>query len=512
MTETPVWRLTPQHKRSAQAPAGCPHAEAARACSWLPPGSAETRDFSQLAPDLPLLDADKCVGCMECVTQCPDSAILAKVVPVSAYTEALRREEGRVHADYVARQFCKTAKYYDVPARKGHEPGMFMLATDPTKCKGCGECVAACGTHGALKMVAKTETGLAQYRAALHAYRELPDTPDVYVRGKLLIDMMLKRRGTSLYCGGAASCMGCGEATAIRMMLAVGGFAYGEQAMGIVAATGCNTVFGSTFPHNPYRVPWTNSLFENAPAVAMGIRARWDAQGHKDWRLWVVGGDGAMLDIGFQSLSRMLMSGMDIKVLVLDTQVYSNTGGQSSTASFTAQDSKMSAYGRSHRGKSERRKELAQIAMMHPDVFVAQTGVAHVNHFYRAIMSANEYPGPAVVNVYAPCQPEHGIADDASVAQSQRAVESRAFPLLVYDPRTGERLEERLNLQGNPAQKEDWYRLPNGETYDFVAFARSEGRFARQFDADGKPSPELLMAQQDRLKNWRLLQELAGLR
>jgi pyruvate/2-oxoacid:ferredoxin oxidoreductase beta subunit len=90
-------------------------------------------------------------------------------------------------------------------------------------------------------------------------------------------------------------------------------------------------------------VSWTNSLFENAPADAMGIRARWDQLGWQARRLWVLGGDGAMLDIGFQSLSRMLVSGMDIKVLVLDTQVYSNTGGQASTASYTGQDAKMAA-------------------------------------------------------------------------------------------------------------------------------------------------------------------------
>ena len=102
------------------------------------------------------------------------------------------------------------------------------------------------------------------------------------------------------YVGGAGSCAGCGEATAIRMMVAATRQVHGPESMGIVAATGCNTVFGSTYPFNPYLVPWTNSLFENAPAVALGIRARWDQAGHPDRRLWVIGGDGAMYDIGFQ--------------------------------------------------------------------------------------------------------------------------------------------------------------------------------------------------------------------
>ena len=489
----------------------CLPADRAVALSWMPPATGALRDFSTIAPDLPELDAAKCVGCMECVTQCPDTAILAKIVPAAQHAALVDKLGGEEHGDFTARQFAKTTKYFDVPARKGHEGGMFFLVTDPSKCKGCGECVTACGDHQALRMIPKTDHNLEQYRAAAAVFRKLPDTPRAYIQDKVLSDMML-RNSTHLFVGGAASCMGCGETTAIRMMLTATAFVHGENSMGIVAATGCNTVYGSTYPHNPYKVPWTNSLFENAPAVAMGVRAQWDQRGLKSKRLWVLGGDGAMLDIGFQALSRMLMSGMDIKVLVLDTQVYSNTGGQASTATFLAQDSKMAAYGKSQHGKSERRKELAQIAMMHPGVYVAQTTCAHVNHFYRAILAANEYPGPAIVNVYTPCQPEHGIGDDASVRQSKLAVDARAFPLLTCDPRAGESLKERLNLQGNPARKDDWYVTPKGETVNFVSFARTEGRFAKHFDQDGNPSPALLKAQEDRLKNWRLLQELAGLR
>jgi pyruvate/2-oxoacid:ferredoxin oxidoreductase beta subunit len=272
-------------------------------------------------------------------------------------------------------------------------------------------------------------------------------------------------------------------------------------------------VYGSTYPYNPFLVPWTNSLFENAPAVAMGVRAKWDQRGWHSKRLWVVGGDGAMYDIGLQSLSRMLASGMDIKVLVLDTQVYSNTGGQVSTASFTSQDAKMASVGSAVPGKTERRKELGLLCLMHPDVFVAQTTAAHINHFYRAVLGANSYPGPAVVIAYTTCQPEHGVADDRAARQAALAVDSRAFPLFVYDPRKGPTIRERLSLQGNPDPKADWAALPGtGETIDFIAFARTEGRFARQFDAEGRPSPALLAAQADRLANWRLLQELAGVR
>ena len=192
--------------------------------------------------------------------------------------------------------------------------------------------------------------------------------PTIYRNEKALADLMLGEHALG-YVGGAGSCAGCGEATAIRMLVAATRQVHGPESMGIVAATGCNTVFGSTYPFNPYLVPWTNSLFENAPAVALGIRARWDQAGHPDRRLWVMGGDGAMYDIGFQALSRMVASGADIKVLVLDTQVYSNTGGQASTASLRRPGHE--AVGLRERrihGRPEPRKELGRILMAHGDV------------------------------------------------------------------------------------------------------------------------------------------------
>ena len=173
----------------------------------------------------------------------------------------------------------------------------------------------------------------------------------------------------------------------------------------------------------------------------------------------------------------------------------------------------MAAFGKALRGKVERRKEIARILMMHPEVYVAQTTAYFINHFYRAIMEANEYPGPAVVNVYTTCQPEHGVADNLSADRAKMAVYSRAFPLLIYDPRKGPRIKDRLDIRANPAYDKDWYVNPRtGEVIDFITFARGEARFAKHFDKDGNPDEWLLKAQEDRLQNWRLLQELAGIR
>ena len=498
--------------------------DAGLARSIIPPATAATRDFSNLAPQIPQLLADACVGCMACVSACPDTAILATAQPKGSLAEliagyAAQQPDPAATKSFIDGQFAETQKYATVFERKGIEPASFGIFVDPAHCKGCGECVEVCAHlgHDALRMIDKepatetTPSTVETYRTAMNFFFSLPPTPSTYRNEKALADLMLGENALG-YVGGAGSCSGCGEATALRMLVAATRQIHGPESMGMVAATGCNTVYGSTYPYNPWVIPWTNSLFENAATDAMGIRARWDQLGHPERRLWAVGGDGGMYDIGFQALSRMVASGADIKVMVLDTQAYSNTGGQSSTASFGGQITKLSAFGKETHGYTQRRKELGRILLAHGEVFVAQTTTAHINHFYRAVMDANEYPGPAVIIVYTPCQPEHGIADDASTAHARMAVDSRAFPLFSYDPRRGDTLAERLSLQGNPALRDDWYRQPDGEVFDFLAFARTELRFAPHFAADGTPSKEISATEEDRLINWRTLQEMAGLK
>jgi pyruvate/2-oxoacid:ferredoxin oxidoreductase beta subunit/NAD-dependent dihydropyrimidine dehydrogenase PreA subunit len=477
--------------------------------SLVPAGTATLRDFSNIAPEIPEYIPENCTGCMDCVTECPDTAILGKVLSEPEW-EAKIKAVPEADREMFKKQWSKTKKYFEGPQKKGLPGGMFNIIIDPSKCKGCAECVTVCDDD-ALKMIPKTDEVMASVRKSHRYWKNLGPSNKSYINDSLLIDMMLKEE-THIYVGGAGSCAGCGEGTALRMMCSATGSKYGDQ-WAIVAATGCNTVYTSTYPYNPYLVPWTNSLFENAPADSMGVRMRWDQMGWQDKPIWCIGGDGAMYDIGFQSLSRLLASGMNIKIFVLDTQVYSNTGGQASTSTYTGQNTKMSVHGKTYGGKQERRKEIAQIAMMHPRTYVAQTTCAHVNHFYKAVLGALEFDGPAIVSCYTTCQPEHGVADNMAGEQARLAVDSRAFPLLIFDPRKGKTIKERMSLQGNPAVKDDWYVNPKTkEEVSFIDFARSEGRFAKHFDKDGNPSELLLWAKQERLENWHVLQELAGLK
>jgi pyruvate/2-oxoacid:ferredoxin oxidoreductase beta subunit/formate hydrogenlyase subunit 6/NADH:ubiquinone oxidoreductase subunit I len=479
--------------------------------SIIPPGTAGLRDFSYIAPDIPRLVSEKCVACLECVNLCPDTAILAKVVPEDQQEKAIASAPADKQGNYKAHE-VKHPKYYQPMKAKGKPGGIFNLYIDPTKCKGCAECVEVCGTKGALVMESK-EHGVVEKALDDFAFfkKTLPDTPEDYI-SKAPADVMLDTKA-QLFVGGAGSCMGCGEGSVIRMVMGLTGKVAGRENIGVLGATGCNSVFSSTYPYNPFLTSWSNSLFENVTTYAMGVRLNWDQKGWGHKRLWTVGGDGAMTDIGFQALSRLLASGMDIKVLVLDTQVYSNTGGQASTASFMGQNAKMSAHGRAVHGKVERRKELGLLSMMHPDVYVAQVIASNLNHFYRAIQGALEFPGPAVILAYTACMPEHGIPDDAAARQAKLAADCRVFPLFIHDPRKGEKMSERLSLVGNVAADKDYFTDPkSGEVYDFIKWARTEGRFAKQFDKEGNPSDILKAAAESRLRNWHQLQELAGLR
>jgi pyruvate-ferredoxin/flavodoxin oxidoreductase len=206
-----------------------------------------------------------------------------------------------------------------------------------------------------------------------------------------------------------------------------------------------------------------------------------------------VGGDGAMYDIGFQNLSRMMMTGMPIKVMVLDTQVYSNTGGQACTSGFVSQVSDMAPYGKAVKGKTEIRKEMGLIGMAHRTSYVLQGSISNVTHLLEGYIEGLNSRRPALFNIYAVCQPEHGVADDASEMQSKLAVESRAYPLMRYNPDEGETWREAMSLEGNPAIDEDWpvYKIDykdeegNKASMDmpmtFADFAMTEGRFRKHF-------------------------------
>ena len=306
----------------------------------------------------------------------------------------------------------------------------------------------------------------------------------------------------------------------------------GRAHMGMTNSTGCTSVWGSTYPYNPYPFPWSNHLFQDSPSLAMGIfeghmskmadgfkairKAElelagtynpaehdsffnyftWQQFTDEEWLLCPpvvsLGGDGAMYDIGFQNLSRLMASGKPIKVIVVDTQVYSNTGGQACTSGFIGQISDMAQYGKVWKGKPEPRKEIGLIAMAHRNTYVLQGSLSNTSHMIEGFIDGLKARRPALFNLYTTCQPEHGVGDDLGAHQAKLAVESRAYPMFKYNPENGITTKEAFDLSGNPALMDTWptYELKyieNGRqksmdvAMTFADFAITEARFRKHF-------------------------------
>jgi pyruvate-ferredoxin/flavodoxin oxidoreductase len=584
---------------------------------FMPAATSAWKDKGLFRRDVPLFNAQDCTGCMECTLVCPDAAIpnavhsidellhtaigmleldgsqreqIHGLVPqlservrdvyakskkdlkpfheivAGAASELvpdaspLREKIGGLIHQLAVYPVAKTKPFFNAFEKAGQGGGgLFAVNIDPWKCTGCLECVEVCGP-GALIEQQQDDAMLEAMQARFEFFSRTPNTPERFLGDALHDDgetkrLMLDRKNYYATIGGHGACRGCGEVTAIRLVLGLNrGIQHsrraghiaetqdliaklkakltslqngGAQERGqriartiealekrlyllesgptgegptpaiIANATGCSSVYASTFPFNPYKDPWVNSLFQDSPALAKGIfegltaqftgdvqalrTARLEAADAYDpkihdaalkflaWSdftpeelsllptIFSIGGDGATYDIGFGALSRLLTTNTPVKVVVLNTGAYSNTGGQASTASLTGQDSDLSRFGKTHHGKQELRKELGMIAAVHPNVFVAQLSTGVRGHFLKSVMDyLRNTSSPGVIDVYTPCQPEHGIADNASHDQAQLAVESRMSPVFVHDPRRGKNFSERFSIEGNPGVDNDW--------------------------------------------------------
>ena len=305
-----------------------------------------------------------------------------------------------------------------------------------------------------------------------------------------------------------------------------GRLANGMSVMAMAAHTGCNTVYGSTSPNNPHPYPWMNSLFQDGITVGWlmgesfivdhgrrsviperladvlldrenGITEReyyefthftdalmTDQEIMELPKVWVVGGDGGMGDIGYQNMSKVILQNRpNVKALMLDTQVYSNTGGQNSDSTPMLGGNDMNVFGVATQGKNTEKKTVAETFLAgHGSPFVAQVSMANAPKLYRAILDGLEYRGTMFLQAFTTCQPEHGVPDDMALHQAQRVRDSRGVPEFVFDPRKGESYQEALDIKGNPSIDLDWYETKiksTGETtrYTVAHWCTTEARF-----------------------------------
>jgi pyruvate-ferredoxin/flavodoxin oxidoreductase len=313
--------------------------------------------------------------------------------------------------------------------------------------------------------------------------------------------------------------------------------ANGMSVMAMAAHTGCNTVYGSTAPNNPHPYPWMNSLFQDGVTVGwlMGesfivdhgrrsviperladivlekipaavATGGWESAVINEEqyyhlthftdalmtdqeiielpKVWVVGGDGGMGDIGYQNMSKVILQNRpNVKVLMLDTQVYSNTGGQNSDSTPMLGGNDMNVFGAATQGKNTEKKTVAETFLAgHGSPMVSQVSMANAPKLYRAILDGLEYRGTSFIQSFTTCQPEHGVADDMALHQAQRVRDSRGVPEFVFNPRLGETYQEALDLKGNPSIDLDWYETKSKTTgevsrYTVAHWCTTEARF-----------------------------------
>jgi pyruvate-ferredoxin/flavodoxin oxidoreductase len=503
-----------------------------------------------------------CKGCMECVTVCDDGAIEIHTQTSDALVTLRRDWEYWLDLPTTSPEYIRID---DMDEKIGALETMLLdkktywaMDSGDGACNGCGE-------KTSVHLFTSTVTALLQGRIKRHLEHidyllhhleqhvrlKLADTMDLgnvsaierAIDEHKDIDLTLSRLSGSLDKSKTGTPLDrewlkwvtnlLEQLKEIKWRYVEGITKRGRANLGFINATGCTSVYGSTFPFNPYPFPWASHLFQDAPSVAMGLfsghmakmaegfkavrMAELELQGKEsfdsiqkkfvyfDWKAFskdeyrlcppvvAVGGDGAMYDIGFQNLSRALMTGMPIKVFVVDTQAYSNTGGQACTSGFISQVADMTPYGPAWQGKEEIRKEITLIGMAHRTTYTVNSAISNYTHLIESYIDGLNSFRPAMWNVYAPCQPEHGISDDLSEMHSKLAVESRAYPLAIFDPDAGETWQECFSLDGNPAISEDWptYKLEyedesgNKDSMElpmtFADFAITEARFRKSF-------------------------------
>jgi pyruvate-ferredoxin/flavodoxin oxidoreductase len=211
--------------------------------------------------------------------------------------------------------------------------------------------------------------------------------------------------------------------------------------------------------------------------------------------VWIVGGDGWAYDIGFGGLDHVMASGRDVNILVLDTEVYSNTGGQASKATPRAAVAKFAAS-----GKPTGKKDLGMIAMAYGNVYVAQIAMgANMRQTVKAFEEAESFDGPSLVIAYSPCI-AHGIEMSTMMTRQKEAMTSGYWELYRFDPRLAASEEHPFKLDSRPPST------------TFKDFAMQEARFAMLERSDPERASELFgAAQEDIDERRRYYEQLAGL-
>lgn len=211
--------------------------------------------------------------------------------------------------------------------------------------------------------------------------------------------------------------------------------------------------------------------------------------------VWIIGGDGWAYDIGYGGLDHVLASGRDVNILVLDTEVYSNTGGQSSKATPRAAVAKFAAN-----GKNLPKKDLGMMAMSYGYAYVARIAMgANDRQTLQALREAEAYPGPSLIIAYSHCI-AHGINMRLGLQQQELAVKSGVWPIYRYNPELGAQGENPLIIDAKEP------------TIPVEDYAYNETRYRMLLQSNEARAEQLMInAKQDAASRWTLYQQMADM-
>lgn len=231
----------------------------------------------------------------------------------------------------------------------------------------------------------------------------------------------------NLFAPGHRACAGCAMPTTVKLILD----AAGRNTI-VASPTGCLEVTSTPYPESAWEVPWIHSLFENASAVASGVEVALKRFGRQDTNVLVIGGDGSTFDIGIGCISGMFDRGHNVKYICYDNEAYMNTGVQrsSSTPHFTHTTTTPS--GKVSFGNIRPKKDMPAIAVAHRVPYVATASVAYPVDLRRKVKRALEIPGPAYIQVNAPCITGWTFEAGNTIEISRLAVETCLWPLYEY--------------------------------------------------------------------------------
>ncbi len=442
-----------------------------------------------IADYVPKWIPDNCIQCNQCSLVCPHAVIRPILID-----EGTERPEG-----------FNTVK----PIGKGFEGKEYRIQISPLDCTGCGNCADICpGRRGEKALVMEEFDSQLEQAELFDFAMKLPenevDISSPNVKNSQFLKPLFEFSG---------ACAGCGETPYVKLVTQLFGdrmvIANATGCSSIYGGSAPTVPY--TVNDKGYGPTWANSLFEdNAEfgfGMALSYKQRRDnierimtealgsasadakeaftawlenkdsAEGSKEASkkvcevldkqadkypeldkardmlvkksVWIIGGDGWAYDIGYGGLDHVLAMGEDVNVLVLDTEVYSNTGGQASKATPTGSVAKFAAA-----GKRTRKKDLGMMAMSYGYVYVASVSMgSNPAQLVKAVTEAEAYPGPSIIIAYSPCI-NHGIDMGKSQAEMKKAVETGYWPLYRFNPSLGDQGQNPFTMDSKEPTKE----------------------------------------------------------